>query len=111
MQYAILIYRDEAETGVDWAQREADYDAYFKQAAEAGIIEHGPRLKDSSAATTVKVRDGERMTTDGPFIEAREQLAGVFTLECGHLDEALDWAARCPGASHGVIEVRPVWTS
>src|SRR5690348_16963466 len=108
MEYAILIYRDESETDVDWTQREADYEAYFTQAGEAGILQHGPRLGSSEAATTVKVRDGERLVTDGPFIEAREQLAGVFVLDCKDLDDALDWAARCPAAGHGVVEVRPV---
>jgi hypothetical protein len=109
MEYAILIYRDESETDVDWAQREADYDAYFKQAAEAGILQNGPRLGSSETATTVRVRGGESLITDGPFIEAREQLAGIFLLNCKDLDVALDWAARCPGASHGVVEVRSVW--
>ena len=110
MEYAVLIYRDEsADAEFDWAQIEEDYEAYFKLAAEAGILHHGPRLSSSDATTTVKVRDGDRLVTDGPFIEAREQLAGIFVLECRDLDDALDWAARCPGASHGVVEVRPVW--
>jgi hypothetical protein len=111
MQYAVLIFRNESETGVDWAAREAEFAAYFKEAAEAGIIEPGPRLAPSDTATTVKVREGERLVTDGPFIEAREQIGGIFTLDCKDLDEALDWAARCPAASYGVIEVRPVWQS
>jgi len=112
MEYAILIYRDESRNAeFDWPQIEADYEAYFKQAAEAGILHNGPRLGSSAVATTVKVRDGQRLITDGPFIEAREQLGGIFVLECRDLDDALDWAARCPGASHGVVEVRPVWTS
>jgi hypothetical protein len=112
MEYAILVYRDESrDAEVDWPQVQADYDAYFKRAAEAGILHNGPRLGSSAATTTVKVRDGERLITDGPFIEAREQLGGIFVLECNDLDEALDWAALCPGATHGVVEVRPVWTS
>jgi hypothetical protein len=112
MEYAILVYRDESrDAEFDWPQIQADYDAYFKQAAEAGILHNGPRLGSSAATTTVKVRDGERLITDGPFIEAREQLGGIFVLECNDLDEVLDWAARCPGATHGVVEVRPVWTS
>ena len=112
MEYAILIYRDESRSAeFDWPQIEADYEACFKQAAEAGILHQGPRLGSSTATTTVRVRDGERLITDGPFIEAREQLGGIFVLECDDLDDALDWAARCPGSSHGVVEVRPVWTS
>jgi hypothetical protein len=109
MEYAILIYRNESETDVDWPQREADFATYFKQAAEAGILTPGPRLGRSDTATTVRVRDGQRQVTDGPFIEAREQIGGVFTLQCRDLDDALDWAARCPAAGYGVIEVRPVW--
>jgi hypothetical protein len=109
MEYALLIYRDETETDVDWAKREAEFGAYLKQAAEAGILHPGPRLSPSDTATTVRVRDGQRLVTDGPFIEAREQIGGLFTLECKDLDEALDWAARCPAAGYGVIEVRPLW--
>jgi hypothetical protein len=108
MEYAILIYRDESETGVDWPQREADYEAYFKAVSDAGLMRGGPRLQPSETATTVAVRDRQRLVTDGPFAEAREQLAGIFVLDCSNLDEALDWAARCQGASHGTIEVRPV---
>jgi hypothetical protein len=104
----MLIYRDESETGVDWPQREADYLAYFKAASEAGVMRGGPRLESSTTATKVTVRDGQRLITDGPFAESREQLGGIFVLDCADLDEALDWAARCPGASHGTMEVRPV---
>jgi hypothetical protein len=109
MEYAILIYRDESRDGeFDWPKLEADYAAYFKAAAEAGVLRGGPRLQHSSTATTVAVRDGQRLVTDGPFVEAREQLGGIFVVDCGDLDAALDWAVRCPGASHGKVEVRPV---
>jgi hypothetical protein len=111
MEYAILIFRDESETGVDWAQREADYESYFKALGEAGVMRGGPRLEPSTTATTVAIRDGQRLITDGPFGEAREQLGGIFVLDCAHLDEALEWAARCPAASHGTVEVRPVTSS
>jgi hypothetical protein len=111
MEYAVLIYRDEsADAEFDWPQLEADYALYMKQGVEAGVVRPGPRLGSSATATTVKVRDGQRLITDGPFIESREQLGGVFVLECDDLDQALDWASRCPGARHGVVEVRPVWT-
>jgi hypothetical protein len=111
MEYAILIYRDESETDVDWAQREADYESYFKAVSGAGVMRGGPRLQSSTTATTVAVRDGQRLITDGPFGEAREQLGGIFVLDCAHLDEAIEWAARCPAASHGTVEVRPVTSS
>jgi hypothetical protein len=109
MEYAILIYRDESGGGeVDWPAIEAAYAAYFAEATEAGVYRGGPRLGSSQSATTVSVRDGERLITDGPFIESREQLGGVFVIECADLDAALDWAGRCPGASLGTLEVRPV---
>jgi hypothetical protein len=109
MEYAILIYRDESRNAeFDWPQLEADYVTYFKEAAEAGVLRGGPRLGASELTTTVAVRDGRRLVTDGPFIESREQLGGVFVLDCADLDEAIDWAARCPGASHGTVEIRPV---
>lgn len=109
MEYAILIYRDESrDAEFDWPQLDADYAAYFKQAADAGVLRGGPRLGRSPLTTTVAVRDGRRLVTDGPFIESREQLGGVFVIDCDDLDQALDWAARCPGAWHGTVEVRPV---
>jgi hypothetical protein len=110
MEYAILIYRDETEgPDVDWAQREADFAAYFKELANAGSLRGGPRLQPSATATKVAVRDGQRLITDGPFAEAREQLGGIFVIDCADLDQALDWAGRCPAAVYGTLEVRPVW--
>jgi len=112
MEYTSLIYRDESRDGeFDWPQLEADYELYFKQAAEAGVLRGGPRLRSAALATTVAVRDGKRLVTDGPFIESREQLGGIFVVDCADLDEAIGWAARCPGALHGTVEVRPVWSS
>jgi hypothetical protein len=112
MEYAILIYRDESKDGeLDWPTIEADYERYFKEAGEAGVYRGGPRLQQSALTTTVAVRDGRRLVTDGPFIEAREQLGGIFVIECADLDEAIEWAGRCPGAAHGTVEVRPVWPS
>jgi hypothetical protein len=112
MEYAILIYRDESRDGeFDWPQIEADYDRYFKQAADAGVLRGGPRLQSAALTTTVAVRGGQRLVTDGPFIESREQLGGIFVIDCPDLDAALGWAARCPGAVHGTVEVRPVWVS
>ena len=109
MQYGILIYRDESrDSEVDWPRIEAEYETYFKRATESGILQHGPRFGASSATRTVKVRDGQRSVIEGPCIDTREQLGGVFVLECRDLDDALDWAAQCPGAVHGVVEVRPL---
>jgi hypothetical protein len=111
VEYAILIYRDESETDVDWAQREADWAEYFTKLGGAGAMRGGPRVDDSSKATTVKVRDGRREVTSGPFIPGVHQLSGVFVVECATREEAIDWAAQCPGASHGSIEVRDVVSS
>ncbi|HEY1446128.1 MAG TPA: YciI family protein [Acidimicrobiales bacterium] len=69
----------------------------------------GVRLRPSSDATTVAMRDGEALISDGPFVETKEQIGGVVIIECANLDEALEVASRHPFASHGVIEVRPVW--
>ncbi|MCX5233431.1 YciI family protein [Streptomyces sp. NBC_00233] len=109
MDYVVLIYRDESKDGeVDWGQLGRDYDAYYAAVVQAGVMRGGQKLQPSATATTVAVHEGERLVTDGPFAEAREQLGGFFVLECADLDEALEWAARCPGASHGTVEVRPV---
>ena len=72
------------------------------------MILGGEGLELTSAATTVRVRDGERVLSDGPFAETKEQLGGYYLLECDSLDEAIDWAAKIPGAATGSVEVRPV---
>ena len=105
----MLIYRDESMDGeVDWPALSRDYESYFASVAEAGMMRGGKKLQPSTTATTIAVRDDEHLVTDGPFAEAREQLGGFFVLECADLDEALEWARRCPGAHHGTVEVRPV---
>lgn len=109
MQYAVLIYRDESKDNeVDWAQVGKEYRDYVTAVGQAGVLQGGHNLRPSATATTIAIREGERMTTDGPSADVREQLGGFFVLECADLDEALEWAARCPGASHGKVEVRPV---
>jgi hypothetical protein len=109
MQYMVLIYQNESnDDDVDWTQLGKDYKEYAAAVVQAGVMRGGHQLQPSAAATTVAVRDGERLVTDGPLAEVREQLGGFFVLECADLDEALEWAARCPGASHGTVEVRPV---
>jgi hypothetical protein len=109
MEYLVLIYRDESKDGeVDWAKLGHEYEEYYAAVAQAGVMRGGKKLQPSATATTVAVRAGERLVTDGPFAEAREQLGGFFVLECQDLDEALEWAARCPGAKYGSVEVRPI---
>jgi hypothetical protein len=112
MKYLLLIYGDESGwddvTPEQSAQVMAAYEAFGREAAEAGAMVSGEGLQPTSTATTVKVRDGERMLTDGPFAETREQLGGYYLLDCANLDEAIGWAAKIPGASTGCVEVRPV---
>ena len=112
MHYLITIYGD--ESGWDDATPEqasemmAAYGALGEAMKEAGVILGGEGLQPSSTATTVRVRDGETITTDGPFAETREQLGGYYLLDCKDLDDAISWAAKIPGAQNGSVEVRPV---
>jgi hypothetical protein len=114
MQYMALIYADED----GWAdlsdkEREAWYDRYraFSESARAaGVMVGGSELGLTRDATTVRVRDGETLVTDGPYAEVKEALGGYYLLECDTIEDALDWAGRIPGAEHGSIEVRPVYT-
>ena len=86
-----------------------EYFAYTNALREAGAYVGGEALQDVTTATSVRVRDGETLTTDGPFAETKEALGGYYLLECDDLDEALQWAARCPAAKVGTVEVRPIW--
>ena len=113
MEYLALIYADEAvwERMPD-AERESAYAQYaeFSRAArDAGVLVGGNELGSTSSATTVRVRDDERLVSDGPYAEVKEALGGFFVFECESMDDAIDWAARIPGAEHGAIEVRPVY--
>ena len=112
MQYLLMIYRSEAELGkMDAAARKemtAEYGAFTQSIIQSGHFKAGDGLQPSTTATTVRVRDGKTLTTDGPFAETREQLGGYFLVEARNLDEAIDIAARIPGARVGTVEVRPV---
>jgi hypothetical protein len=109
MEYAVLIYVQETPADeASLAEMHAEYQFYTQQLIDAGVMTGGRRLERSSSATTVRVRDDEQLITDGPFAEAREQLGGFYLFECADLDEALKWAALCPGAKTGTIEIRPV---
>jgi hypothetical protein len=113
MQYLLLIYANEAEmagrTASAIASMTAEYTDFTKGIIKAGQFKAGDRLKPTSSATTVRVRNGQMAATDGPFAETREQLGGYYLVEAKNLDEAIAIAARIPGAKHGSIEVRPVW--
>jgi hypothetical protein len=114
MEYMLLIHADPAGLqALREAERSASlaaYGAYSEALKNAGVLRGGNRLRTSDASTTVKVRDGKTEVLNGPFIETREQLGGYYLIDVPDLDAALSWAARCPGASHGAVEVRPIWT-
>jgi hypothetical protein len=113
MQFAILIYADEeAMLNADKAttgETLAAYGAYTQAITAAGILLGSNRLRPTTAATAVRVADGKTQVLNGPFAETKEQLAGYYLIDVPDLDAAISWGARCPGASRGTIEVRPVW--
>jgi hypothetical protein len=112
MQYMMLIY----ETPKDFAARSDDktspylaaWRAYHRSLVEAGAFVGGAPLRGVASATTVRLRDARRSVQDGPYAETKEQLGGITILELPSLDAALDWAARCPAAATGAVEVRPI---
>ena len=112
MQYMLLIYDDE-QTWANLSEAERGqifqaYGAYTEDMRQKGAFVAGDALQPTSTATTVRERNGDRLVTDGPFAEAKEQLGGYYVIEVDSLDDALDWAARIPSAKLGSIEVRPV---
>lgn len=112
MRYMLLIYVDESvyETQ-SREQQEAEYQEYAtygEKAAQRGLSPQGEALQPVAAATTVRVREGKTLTTDGPFAETKEQLGGYYILDCKDLDEAIEMAALIPGARHGSVEIRPI---
>jgi hypothetical protein len=111
MQYALLIYGAEPteEMPEDAMLAEmADYNAFTRHIVERGAFKAGEALHATGSATTVRVRDGQTLTTDGPFAETKEALGGFYIVEAADLDEAIGYAARIPGARRGSIEVRPI---
>lgn len=113
MQYMLLIYNNEAgmRTAPEGAikQMSAAYESYTKALMSAGVLKAGDRLRPTSDATTVRVADGKSQVLDGPYADTKEQLAGYYLIDVPDLDAALSWAAKCPGAAIGALEVRPVW--
>jgi hypothetical protein len=112
MQFALLIY----ETPEAFATRKSDennpylgaWRAYYKALVESGIYVGGDPLELPETGTTITVKEGKRRVQDGPYADTKEQLAGLLVLELPSLDAALDWAARCPAAAMGAVEVRPL---
>src|SRR5499427_8006625 len=113
MQYLLMIYQNE----VEYAKNDAatsqkmlgEYQTFTQSIIQSGNFKGGDRLQPTTTATTVRVRDGKTLTTDGPFAETREQLGGYYMVDAKDLDAAIAIAARIPGARIGSIEVRPVW--
>lgn len=107
MEYLLLIYESETRFAQGFPAGEmAEYEKFGKDAAKA--IKGGHALQPTSTATTVRVRDGKPLTTDGPFAETKEQLGGLYVVEAANLDEAMTLAAKIPAARYGSIEVRPI---
>jgi hypothetical protein len=112
MQYLLLIYTEEPTDVVPedlMAEEMEAYNKFGEWVNERGLFRAGEALHPTSAATTVRVRDGKTVATDGPFAETKEALGGFYLIEAANLDEAIDAAARIPGAKHGSIEIRPIW--
>jgi hypothetical protein len=113
VKYMFLIYADEAverQPGPEAEELFKAYWAFHEEVTSSGRFVAGDPLESVATATTVRVRDGETLTTDGPFAETKEQLGGYYILDCADLDEALGWAAKIPSALTGSIEVRPIMT-
>jgi hypothetical protein len=115
MRYIMLIRHDEPAmatlTAADWQKLGADYGAFNAAIAKAEV-DFGPgnRLEPSQKTRHLRVRDGKREVLDGPYADTKEQLASYFTIDVSDLDQAIAWAARCPSARYGSVEIRPIWT-
>ena len=111
MQYMLLIYENDAERVAKMDERMPVCAAYAETMKKAGIYVTGNRLRGIGSTTSVRVVDGKTQVIDGPYAEAKEQLGGFHVIDVPDLDTALAWAARCPAAGRGTVEVRPVWPS
>jgi hypothetical protein len=112
MRYLLLIYTPESMDAVPDEVRDAEsaaYGAFTADIRARGVFQAGEALQPTATATTVRVSDGRTVTTDGPFAETKEALGGFYMIDVKDLDEAIEIAARIPGAKHGSIEVRPIW--
>jgi hypothetical protein len=113
MKYMLLIHAPEAfyksASKAEAEQVMAAYGAYTEAMKKAGVMVTADRLQPVATATTVRVTNGKTTVLDGPYAETKEQLGGYYVIDVPDLDAALSWATRCPGASHGAVEVRPVW--
>jgi hypothetical protein len=113
MRYALLICTEESRVEAlspeETSAALAEYTAWGEEMERRGLLQAGERLRPTTDATTVRVRDGEVLTADGPFAETKEQMGGFYLVDCKDLDEAIEVASKIPGARIGTIEVRPIW--
>lgn len=113
MQYVLMLHIDESGwtrmTPAEQQEGEAAYRAYTDALSGAGVFKDSGRLQPVATAATVRVADGKTQVLDGPFADSKEQLGGYFVIDVADHDAALSWAARCPAAHHGAVEVRPLW--
>lgn len=113
MRYMLLVYQDEAAsnaaTEAEMAESMALFNQFHQEVMASGKMETAERLHHTDTATTVRVRSGETLITDGPYAETKEQLGGIYIFQCADLDEALEIAARVPTVLSGAIEVRPIF--
>src|SRR5579859_1749447 len=114
MKYMLMAYVNETDwTRMTEAQQQqgmAAYMAYSEALTNAGVLAGSNRLQPASASTTVKVASGKTQVLDGPYVDTKEQLGGYFLIDVADLDAAISWAARCPAAGHGAVEIRPIWS-
>jgi hypothetical protein len=113
MRYVLMIctdeHTDQAASPEEASASFAEYMAFGEEMGRRGVLQGGERLRPTTDATTVRVRDGEVLTSDGPFAETKEQIGGYYVVDCKDLDQAIEVAAKIPGARNGSIEVRPIW--
>jgi hypothetical protein len=115
MEYLLMLYSSENHwpqlTPAEQQEAIAAYGAFTEALRKADVLRGMNRLQPTSAATTVRVENGKTQVLDGPYADSKEQLGGYFLIDVPNLDAAITWAARCPGASHGTVEVRPAWVA
>jgi hypothetical protein len=113
MKYMLLIYGEEAKFGkmseAQIIEVMGAYRAYTEALQKANVIVDSSRLRDVADATSVRIAGGKTNVLNGPYAETKEQLGGYYLIDVPDIDQAISWAARCPGASYGTIEVRPLW--
>ena len=113
MRYLLMICTEESADAAmspeEGQARLAEYMAFGDEMGRRGVLQGGERLRPTTDATTVQVRDAKVLTADGPFAETKEQIGGFYLVDCKNLDEAIEVASKIPGARSGSIEVRPIW--